>query len=341
MQNTPNNPLFNDRYREKLFTALRLIILAAVVWFVVQALQQHRTGLLDIWQYAQASLTTGGICLLLLVLALTLLNWSLEALKWQALAAKIQPIHFREAFRGVLAGLSLNFATPASLGDYAGRIWNLKGDRRLENLGAIVLGNGVQFYVSLLGGTLAYGYFLGNVLPDSTAGHWVLLALLLAALVGGVWIAGRREAVPALFNRFSWLRPYGRFFRVMAQYSPREMARILGWATLRYAVFTVQFLLVLDIFGIPLPMADRLCVVSLVFFAKTAIPAFHFLSDLGVREFTALYFFGFYNVAPEAVVSATLTLWFVNILLPVGVGTVWLLRMRFGPAPVAQPITSE
>ena len=340
MQNKPKNPVLNAPRREKLFLLLRLTILATVVWFVVQALQQHQTGLLDIWHYTQDSLTPRGTGVLLLVLALTLLNWSLEALKWRALATKIQPIRFQEAFRGVLAGLSLNFATPASLGDYVGRIWNLKGERRLENLGAIVLGNGVQFYVSLLGGTLAYGYFLGYVFPRPTAGHGLLLALLLASGVAGIWIAGRREAVPQLFNRYTWLRPYGRFFRVMARYSPREMAQILGWAALRYGVFTGQFLLVLHVFRIQLPLPDQLSVVALVFFAKTILPAFHFLSDLGVREFTALYFFGFYKVSPEAVISATLTLWLVNILLPVAVGTVWLLRLRFLPS-VTQSVAPE
>ncbi len=341
MQDNGKIPGLTAHRREKLFAALRLLILIAVVWFVVQAFRERQTGLAEIVRYARQSLTAAHAGMLVLVAVLTPLNWSLEALKWRELAAKIQPVTFGDAFRGVLAGLSLGFATPANLGDFAGRLGSLKSDRRLENLGALAVGNAMQFYVSLLGGTLAYGYFLAKILPQPTAGHWLVLGLLLVTLGFGLWVAARRRTVPALFESRRWLQRFGQYVRVVAEYSPGELGRVLGWAALRYAVFTGQFMLVLPVFGIDLPLADALCGVTLVFFAKTAIPAFHFLSDLGVREFTALYFFSFWHVAPEAVVSATLTLWLINILLPAAVGTGWLLRVRFHAPTAAKPVRTE
>ncbi|MES2732218.1 MAG: UPF0104 family protein, partial [Bacteroidota bacterium] len=57
---------------------------------------------------------------------------------------------------------------------------------------------------------------------------------------------------------------------------------------------------------------------------------FHFLSDLGVREFSALYIFEFYHASLSAVLAATLSLWLLNILLPAlsGSALVWRLKIR-------------
>lgn len=336
MQNNDKYPARRGRRREKLLMVVKLLVLLAVVGFVVQAFRERELGLLAVQAHLQKSLTNDNAALLLLVACLTPVNWALEALKWRDLAHKVQPLGFGEAFRGVLAGLSLGFATPANLGDYAGRIGALKTapsgpDRRFETLGGLVVGNAMQFYVALLAGTPAFAYFLAAVLPAPTSAHAVLLVALAVLLAFGLWVAARRRSVPALFGRLVWLRPLSRYVRVVGEYSAAELTRVFGWALLRHAVFTGQFLLVLVVFGIHLPLADALCGVSLVFFAKTVVPAFHFLSDLGVREFSALYFFGFWNIGPDAVVSATLALWLVNILIPAAVGTGYLLRLRFAP----------
>lgn len=341
MQNNEKSAARPARLREKLVTGVRLLVLVAVVWFVVQAFRERELGLAAVIEHLRRSLTAANAAWLALVALLTPVNWALEALKWRELARKIQPIGFGEAFRGVLAGLSLGLATPANLGDYAGRIGSLKTaddvpDRRLETLGGLVVGNAMQFYVALLAGTLSGGYFLAAVLPAPTPAYGLLLVLLVGTLAFGLWVAARRRVVPRLFDRFGWLRPFARYVRVVGQYSATELTRVFGWAVLRHAVFTGQFLLMLLVFNIRLPLPDALCGVSLVFLAKTVVPAFHFLSDLGVREFTALYFFGYWKIGPEAVVSATLALWVVNILLPAAVGTGYLLRVRLSPARVTQ-----
>lgn len=345
MQNNEKSAARPARHREKLLTMVKLLVLLTVVGFVVQAFRERELGLAAVYAHLRTSLTGEHAALLLLVALLTPVNWAFEALKWRDLARKVQPLGFGEAFRGVLAGLSLGFATPANLGDYAGRIGALKTaasgpDRRLETLGGLVVGNAMQFYAALLAGTLAFGYFLVTVLPAPAVGHGALLAALAATLAFGLWVAARRRSVPTLFGRVAWLRPLGRYVQVVGAYSAADLTRVFGWALLRHGVFTGQFLLVLVAFGIRLPLADALCGVSLVFFAKTVVPAFHFLSDLGVREFSALYVFGFWNVGPNAVVSATLALWLVNILLPALVGLGYLFQLRLAARP-AQPVETE
>ncbi len=334
MQNNEKKPAFPTRNREILWFLFRLLTLGLVVWFVVQALRQRHTGLLEIAHHLRRSLQPASVVWLALTVALIPLNWSLEALKWRDLVRKIQPLRFREAMTGVLAGLSLGFATPANLGDYAGRLLNLNSNRRLENIGAALLGNGAQYFVTLLGGTLGYAYFQAIHAAALHPGHRVLLGAMGLAIGFGCWLGLRRGVAVDGLARHRWLAPLSRSLRVIGQYRAGDLARLLGWASLRYAVFSLQFLLVLHVFDVRLPLPDLLSSVALVFFAKTILPSFHFLSDLGIREFTALYFFSFFPVEPAAVVSATLTLWVLNILVPVLVGTVFLLRLKRHPVAV-------
>jgi len=342
MQNNEKKPAFPARKREILWFLVRLLTLVLVAWFVIQALRQRQTDLLEIAQHFRHSIQPESLVWLALTVALIPLNWSLEALKWRDLARKIQPVRFREALEGVLAGLSFGFATPANLGDYAGRLLNLRSDRRLENLGAALLGNGAQYFITLLGGTLGYAYFQATHAAPLHPGHRLLLGAMGLAIGFGLWVGFRREAAMNGLSGYRWLVPLSQSLGVIGQYRAEELARLMGWATLRYLVFCVQFLLVLHVFGFRLPLADQLSTVALVFFAKTVLPSFHFLSDLGIREFTALYFFSFFPVEPAAVVSATLTLWVLNILVPVLVGTVFLLRLkREVTTPVEVPVASQ
>ncbi|RYF51547.1 MAG: UPF0104 family protein, partial [Cytophagaceae bacterium] len=57
-----------------------------------------------------------------LLVLLAPVNWGLEALKWQLLIRRIEPVSFAGAYRAVLAGMTLSFALPAQLGDVAGRV---------------------------------------------------------------------------------------------------------------------------------------------------------------------------------------------------------------------------
>jgi uncharacterized membrane protein YbhN (UPF0104 family) len=301
------------------------VVVVGTVWYT---LHQQRQGLGDIFREFRTAFAPGNAARLALVLALTALNWSLEARKWQALARRIEPISFGAALRGVLAGLTIGFVSQVNAGDFLGKVGSLRSDRRLEALGAVLLGSGVQTFVTLAFGTLAYAVFLSRVPEPLDGGYLAVLGLLVGTLAFSGWLYARRDRFEYWLARFDWLRRFSRNFHVLQTYAPGEVARVLGWATLRHLTFSLQFLLVLRVFGVTISLLDAWTVVNLVFLAKTFIPAFHFLSDLGVREFSALYFFGFFGVPAARVVSATLALWLANVLLPVLVGSAFVFQLR-------------
>lgn len=308
----------------------RVLILTVMLGYIGYTLHEQEDGLIKLFRQCLA-LSSQGVFwygLLPLLGLLGLLNWSLEALKWQLLAAKVERIRWSEAFMGVLAGLSLGFVTPNTLGDYAARLWMLRNRDRMEAIGAIMLGRVAQLYVTLINGLLAFLYVSHRhpFLPNLFIPALIVLLLLQAS---GCYVAVNRRFVLQL-QTVRWTKPIARYFQVLTRYRPVEVFQVLGLSWLRYGVFTTQFLILLWIFGIHLPLPDLISGVGMVYLAKSVVPAFHFLSDLGVREFSALYVFSLYQAEPSAVLAATLSLWLLNILLPALSGSALVWRLKTG-----------
>ena len=65
------------------------------------------------------------------------------------------------------------------------------------------------------------------------------------------------------------------------------------------------------------------------FFLKSVVPSVSLLSDLGMRELSAMYLFGLLGQERLQVLSASLGLWLLNIAVPSAVGLFFVLRLRF------------
>lgn len=268
------------------------------------------------------------------LLLLTPINWGLEARKWQILLQRIEPTPFWHAYQGVLAGLSLGFALPAQLGDTAGRVLSLRSDARAEAIGASLVSGGMQFYVALVFGTVAWAHYL-TMAPEraTSAGHALLIGLAGASALGVVFGLVRKWLIGWLAG-WPFLRRFRPYWIVAGHYSNAEIGRALGAAALRYVVFSVQFYGALRLVGVNLPPDVSVSGIGVVFLVKTITPAFNLLSDLGVREAAALWVFAPFarsdaSVAAPILLTATLTLWLVNVLTPVLIGLVWVWRLNW------------
>lgn len=326
-----NTPSWFSRWYslKKIGWVFKWVLLGAMLSYLYVTIREKGQSLQDIYQLLSDRLSFSHLAELSLVVLLTPLNWACESRKWQLLAQKIENVSFFQSLKGVLSGLALGFIMPNNVGDAAGRVLSLQSTQRLTGVGAALLSNGLQFYVSLFFGTLGWGFFIEQ---QSALQYWpqlTLLGTLTATLVFGIWLIISRKKAEVYLERFRWFRWIEPYIDVIAQYELPEIGRAFRWAVLRYGVFTLQFGLLLSIFDISLPILTALACIFLVFFAKTLIPALNFLGDLGIREASSLYFFSFYGIAPARVVAVTLTLWCINILLPVLVGAFWTMKVKW------------
>jgi len=267
--------------------------------------------------------------LLLLTAALIPVNWGFEARKWQLLGQKIEQLSFLRAYRAVMVGLTLGFITPNRLGDYAGRVLELKSQQRLEAIGAIFMGRFCQLVATVLAGTLGLVYFIMRFYWRQYPAVCLSVMLLLVALnVVVLLLLYNARAMVAVVGAIRPLRQFVPYLAIMATYSYPELSRLLLLSLGRYFVFLLQFILLLLLFGVQLSPVEYVCGVSGTFFLKSVVPSVSLLSDLGVRELSAMYLFGLLGQVRLQVLSASLSLWLLNIAVPSAVGLLFVLRMR-------------
>lgn len=252
------------------------------------------------------------------------LNWLLEAAKWRVLAAPVEELSIGRALAGVLAGLSLGFVTPRALGDYAGRVMYSQSAERYKLVGAVMMGRIAQFFATVFFGLWGLMYFFMFdfdlfTLIAAIASFILLAALSITLLQMLVLSAGIRSKLG------KWVQQY---FGLLASYHRKDLLRVQFIAMLRYMVFATQFYILFRLLNISLSDAITLAGISWTLLLKSILPTFNFLSDLGVREAAALYFFEGFNTINSQIVMASFLLWIINLLFPTLVGLFFMLRLK-------------
>jgi hypothetical protein len=266
---------------------------------------------------------------ILLALALIPVNWGLEAVKWQLLSRQVEPISLVKACRAVLVGTCLGFITPNRVGDYAGRILELKSRQRLEALGAVFLGRFCQLLLTLTAGSVGLIYFATHTWTWPVPGFVPAIIGSLAGLNLVAYlvlfnpriILGMVAAMPLLNRLMAYLS-------IISCYGRGELARLLGWSALRYLVFLSQFVLLLGAFGVQIGWLPMAMGVASTFLLKSVLPSFNAFTDLGMRELSAMYFFALLGQDKVLVMSASLSLWLFNIAVPSLGGLLLVWRMK-------------
>ncbi len=325
IQNTQESVPKTSILSEKLFLGIKWLIFGIILWILIQTFQQKIPNISSLIFALEKAIVWENIVPIMLLTILVLINWGFEAKKWQILVYKIEPLSFTDAYRSILVGLSLGFITPANIGDYAGRMWQLKSDKKVESIGANLLGNGIQFYVSLIFGAISYIIIWEKIL---TIIDQVIFGLVIFCLFLGIIVYHKRIKFIEFLQKHFWIKPYHNHLNALISFTFDEIKQVFGWSILRYLTFSLQFVIVFQIFAVNINWFDLWAVSCLIFLFKTIIPVINFIGDLGVREYAALHFFGLFSVNISAIITATFFLWFINILLPVLMGSFLFLRLK-------------
>lgn len=236
---------------------------------------------------------------LLLVAALSVLNLSAEAAKYRRLYGRNQ-LEFVDAFLAILAGMSVGIWTPNRVGEFAGRLRYAPSRDRMRSMGATVAGSALQGGVTILLGCVGLFLFDFNFdLPN----HWNLV------LVGTIILA---LALILILRK----GPLASFRRKHIEISLPQLLSGLGWAFLRYAIFSSQFVIILFAFGFNGSALEAFSGVFLLYAIQSYVPG-SFLSELGVREVLSVLFFSPFFANPIGAPLAAFCLWVLNIGLPI------------------------
>jgi hypothetical protein len=277
-----------------------------------------------------------------LILFLMLVNWGLEALKWQLLIKKIEKISFFRAFKAVMSGVSISLFTPNRTGDYLGRVFILEKGNHIEGILITIIGSFAQVIITVCAGLFALLSFIdlylriGYDLPPYLLSGLILLIPVIVFLILLVYFNIRY--LTDLIRRYlpgRWQK-WGSYARVFDLYSNKELMWNLLLSLSRYLIFSTQFYLLLKISGAGLPLSQGLVLIPVIYLVLAVIPSMA-LTDLGIRGSVSVFVIGLYfsfygSGSPDpgiGILTASSVLWLVNLIIPAIMGTLFVFSLKF------------
>ncbi len=280
--------------------------------------------------------------MLTIVILMMFVNWSIEAYKWRYLLKDEEQIGFLRSLKAVFAGITVSIFTPNRVGEFLGRVFILKKAKPLRAVFITIIGSYSQLLVTLILGYIAVIYFSVQYLHHfESVPVWFfnavalgvgLIILLLTLLYLNLSI------LDPLVNRLinSRWKKVGQYFSVFSRFNTATLLRVFGFSLLRYGVFTLQFLLLIQLFQVQVPWFDGFLLIALMFFTMSAIPTVT-LAELGVRGSVTITLFRMYLELNQeftpmmefGVFSASSALWLINLALPALFGTLFIFQLRF------------
>ncbi len=303
--------------------ALALALMAALYY----QLFVH-TDARALFEAFQKELQWSRLPLLLLALGLAPFNWALETLKWREFTDSFSQESFLESYRAVLAGVAVSLLTPNRIGEYGGRM--LLADRRhIWQTGiSTLLGGLAQMIILFSAGILGLGWLGCNHFGWKT---YHLLSVTFAGLIG-------TSLLLATFFRLRHLLPIirwcvgARFWIkirrpavVLSVATDRQRWRALGWAFLRYTVYSLQYWLLMQVMGANVALVAGLAAIATIFLIQTGLPL-PLLGVLAARAEIALWIWGRFNVNEISVLAATFGLFIINLALPALPGAIFIVK---------------
>jgi hypothetical protein len=330
------------KLRKSLNILLRILILAATYGFLYKKIFHSRDWQQQYNLFLELVEKPGIKIVLVIVGLLMLINWGVESQKWRFMIGKIERLSYFRSVMAVFTGASVSFFTPNRTGEYIGRVFILDKASHVDGILITILGSMCQLLITILTGTIAMILFI----PDFTGGntflsgylYWGFVALVIFLDLFLLFLVLNVQFLSVLRDKLlrSRLKKFRRHLAVFSEFRPRDMARVIGMSLLRYLVFTTQFLLLLKVFSVPVPLFDGVIITSLIFFVLSIVPTVT-LTEIGVRGSAAVWLFGIWyspsSGLPDSmligILSATTLLWIINLAIPAVIGTFFVFRLNF------------
>ncbi len=316
-----------DIPKEKLYSLYWwkwLVFVLAAFGLYYQLFQNQ--NLWSAWSEYKKNVSSDAVVLTVLVFILMLINWSVEAFRWSTLLRKVEYVSFIDALKATFSGITFALFTPNRVGEYAGRVLFINTIYRWRILIVTTIGIYAQLLSTILFGTigLAYVMLLSGVRHSTFYIEWTVIILLIISALLLFILYFNISLIENLLERSSFLSKAKIYLKVLLHYSSRELFFVLSLSMLRYFVFTIQYILLLKIFNIQIPLIEESALIATIFLVQTIIPSIA-IAEVGIRGNVALFFLTPYSSNQLGIVSAAWGLWLINLVIPAVIGMILIL----------------
>jgi len=268
------------------------------------------------------------------VIFLMLVNWGIETKKWQLLVKHVQHFSFVRAFKSVLSGCSVTMLTPNRIGEYGGRILYVEEENRIKAISLSLVGSISQLLVTMVMGCIGLIYlrylshnnsnalavlpeFWGDVLIYLNFGLTVILLLFYLRLG---WLVRMMERLPSLQKVVNHIR-------VLDEFDNKHLVQILFLSFIRYLVFVLQYVLLLQVMQIEIPVGLCFWLMTVFYLVMAVAPSIGFI-ELPVRVSASWVIFKLYTNNELGVGTVSLGIWLINLVVPAVMGSLLILSIK-------------
>jgi hypothetical protein len=276
------------------------------------------------WTAFASRFSSGNVSLIGLVILLMPVNWSLEAVKWKLLLKHSAHVTIGDSLRSVLGGLSIGFATPARVGEFAGRVMFLHRGERVDGIYLSAIGGLAQSIVTFFTALFMLRFYSGNANAFFSAYSYVAFALL-ALIMIAIYISFEQVAV--WLKKSKW---HISDYVIDETKTPHRNDKWLVFLTsiLRYGVYVLQYYLLMRFIGIDADVFEMVAAISLILFLQSVSPLIP-LTDMTVRGGIALLVLDNYGSSMTmGIFMVPVMLWVINLLIPAIIGYFYILKLQ-------------
>jgi uncharacterized membrane protein YbhN (UPF0104 family) len=302
------------------------------LWLAFSIYQQIKAQpqLLASWLHIKQALQSYQLWYLLAAIILIFFNWALEAWKWKLSVSSFHNVNFWSAYKAILCGVSFSVTTPNRVGEYLGRMMYLPDGSRLKSISVTMVNSWSQLLITVFTGMLGFVFLREDLLKGQFVSELFYLFILLGIFAGGLTLTLLYFQTSFLGNLLEkWLQHsrYLYLVQTLRTFNGELLLKLLLLSFLRYLVFVSQYYLLFVLFGVHVPATIVWNVLGLLFLALAVIPSIS-LIEVGLRGEISLQLMGLYTANSLGVGLTSVTIWFLNLVLPAIIGSILILGIK-------------
>jgi uncharacterized membrane protein YbhN (UPF0104 family) len=263
-----------------------------------------------------------------------LVNWGLEARKWQLSIRELERVSFLKAFGATLSGVAIASFTPNRIGEYLGRMLYVEEGKRAQSISLTIICSMAQLFATLIAGMAGIVYLKKHLNSKIFEGKESLITAfdILFYIIGFVallliFFYFRLSSLVRLLETMKWQK-FVALVKVLRDVKLTILFNILSLSFARYVVFILQYYLLFSLFGVPLILGQTFAGVSIMFLIMAVVPSFTFLTDLGLRWSASIQVVQLFNTNTTGIFAVSLGIWLINLVIPALIGSLLILRIK-------------
>ncbi len=312
--------VLSHKAKQYLLAALKLFILLAAAWFIYYKIINTPDDAIVHWESQLRTDPTILFITIVFGLLASLLNWGLEAKKWQILVNSRFVISYKTAWKQSYGAFTASLFTPQRVGEYGAKALYYPKEARKTILWLTFLGNAVQLCFTLIFGVLG---MIGLVLLfnlELNMFNAILLGITILFLgFLGYLLREQELIIQGLSIKNIFLKIKG--------LNPTLKNKVIGLALARYLTFGGLFYLTFGFLGVWIDPINAIILFGAYYLLISITPSL-FIFDIVIKGGIGLWLFSFDNIPESMILAAILFNWLLNFVFTAIIGSYYVIRFK-------------